>query len=39
VDLKEAVSGALIEILEPVREYFHEHPKNLEAMKKIEITR
>jgi tyrosyl-tRNA synthetase len=39
LDLKEGVADGLIEILEPVREYFQKHPKNLEAMKKIEVTR
>jgi tyrosyl-tRNA synthetase len=39
LDLKEGVADALIEILEPVREYFGKHSKNLEAMKKIEVTR
>jgi len=39
LDLKEGVASALTEILEPVREYFREHPKNLEKMKQIEVTR
>lgn len=39
LDLKNGVAEALIEVLEPVREYFKRHPDNLEKMKKIEITR
>ncbi len=39
LDLKEGISEALIEILAPVREYFHKHPQALEKMMKIEITR
>jgi tyrosyl-tRNA synthetase len=39
LDLKEGVAEALIEILDPVREYFRKNPKNLEKMKKIEISR
>jgi len=39
LDLKEGVASALTEILSPVREYFHKHPKNLEKMKQIDITR
>ena len=39
LDLKEGVAEALAEILKPVREYFQKHPKNLETMKKIEVTR
>lgn len=33
MDLKNAVADALIEILEPVRKYFANHPENLERMK------
>jgi len=39
LDLKEGVADALIEILSPVREFFHRHPKNLEKMKQIEVSR
>jgi len=39
LDLKEGVAEALIEILNPVREYFRKHPRNLEKMKQIEISR
>ena len=35
MDLKSAVANALIDILEPVREYFKSHPDNLEMMKAI----
>jgi len=39
LDLKEGVAAALTEILGPVREYFRKHPKNLDKMKQIDITR
>jgi tyrosyl-tRNA synthetase len=39
LDLKEGVAEALIEILSPVREYFQKHPKKLDAMRRIEVTR
>ncbi|MEM2942812.1 MAG: tyrosine--tRNA ligase, partial [Candidatus Bathyarchaeia archaeon] len=39
LDLKEAVSRELSEILKPVREHFSRDPKILEEMKKIEVTR
>jgi tyrosyl-tRNA synthetase len=39
LDLKEGVAEALIEILSSVREYFSKHPKKLDEMRKIEITR
>jgi tyrosyl-tRNA synthetase len=39
LDLKEGVAQALTEILSPVREYFSRHPKNLEKMKQIEVSR
>jgi len=39
LDLKRGVAEALIEILSPAREYFRKHPKNLEKMREIEITR
>lgn len=39
LDLKEGVADSLTEILSPVREYFSRHPKNLEKMKQIEISR
>jgi len=38
-DLKSAVSKHLIQILEPVREYFRKNPENLETVKKFTITR
>ena len=37
--LKNGVAESIIEILEPVREHFQRHPKTLDKMKKIEITR
>jgi tyrosyl-tRNA synthetase len=39
LDLKKAVAEALIEILSPVREYFHRHSQMLEKMMKLEVTR
>jgi tyrosyl-tRNA synthetase len=39
LDLKKGVADALTEILSPVREYFRKHPKNLEMMKQIEVSR
>jgi tyrosyl-tRNA synthetase len=39
LDLKNGVTEALTEILEPVRDHFHKHPETLEKMMKIEITR
>jgi tyrosyl-tRNA synthetase len=39
LDLKEGVAKALADILKPVREYFKTNPRNLEKMKKIEVTR
>jgi tyrosyl-tRNA synthetase len=39
LDLKKGVADALTDILSPVREYFQKHPKNLEEMKKIEVSR
>ncbi len=39
LDLKNAVSEALIQILEPVRNHFKQHPGKLEKMKIIEVTR
>lgn len=39
LDLKNGVADSLIEILSPVREYFQKHPKNLEKMKQIEVSR
>jgi len=39
LDLKTAVADALIEILRPVREYFERHPKNLERVVTLEVTR
>ncbi len=39
LDLKNAVADALIQILEPVRTHFNNHPERLEKMKRIEVTR
>jgi tyrosyl-tRNA synthetase len=39
LDLKQAVGDGLIDLLQPVREYFAKNPEPLEAMKKIVITR
>jgi tyrosyl-tRNA synthetase len=39
LDLKNGVIEALTQILEPVREHFHQHPETLEQMLKIDITR
>jgi len=39
LDLKNGVAEALVEILKPVREYFHHHPQILRRMAEIEITR
>ena len=39
MDLKEGVSQALIEILEPVRRHFSENPEYLKKMMEMEITR
>jgi len=39
LDLKDGAAESLIEILEPVREYFHRHPQTLKKMMEIEITR
>lgn len=39
LDLKVAVADSLKEMLKPVREYFSRHPKRLEEMMRIEVTR
>ena len=39
LDLKNGIAEALVEILNPVREYFHKHPLILRKMAAIEITR
>ncbi|MCK4933385.1 tyrosine--tRNA ligase [Candidatus Bathyarchaeota archaeon] len=39
LDLKNAIADTLIQILEPVRNHFRNHPEKLEKMKHIEITR
>jgi len=39
LDLKHGVGEALAEILTPVREHFRRHPKPLERMMQIEVTR
>lgn len=38
-DLKNAVTKNIIDLLEPVREYFSAHPDNLESVRKLEISR
>ncbi|MBS7630196.1 tyrosine--tRNA ligase [Candidatus Bathyarchaeota archaeon] len=39
LDFKMAVAEAMIKILEPVREYFRHHHKNLEKMRQLQVTR
>ncbi len=39
LDLKKGVTDSLIHILEPARRYFASYGENLDAMKRIEITR
>jgi len=39
LDLKSGVAEALVDILEPVRDYFERNPEPLERMKRIETTR
>jgi len=39
LDLKKAVAGSLKEVLRPVREYFKRHPKSLERMLEMDVTR
>ena len=39
LDLKNAVAESLIQILEPVREEFRQHPELLRKMQQMEITR
>jgi tyrosyl-tRNA synthetase len=39
LDLKNGVTEALIAILKPVREHFRKHPRLLEKMMEIEVTR
>jgi len=39
LDLKRAIAEAVTEILEPVRAYFERHPKNLERMRELRVTR
>ena len=38
-DLKKAVAGYVIEMLQPIREYFEENPKNYKFVKNLKITR
>ena len=38
-DLKNAVAKFLIDLLQPVREYFEAHPENFETVKNLEISR
>jgi len=39
LDLKNGVTEALVEILDPVRPHFRKHPQLLEKMMEIEVTR
>ena len=39
LDLKNGVAEALVEILKPVRQHFRKHPRLLEKMRGIEVTR
>jgi len=39
LDLKRGVTESLTRILEPVRRFFENSPRNLDAMKRVEITR
>jgi tyrosyl-tRNA synthetase len=39
LDLKIAVAEAVIQILEPVRNYFKIRPENLEKMRELQVTR
>jgi len=39
LDLKNGVASAVIKLLEPVAKYFEKKPENLEAMRKLTITR
>ena len=38
-DLKKAVAGYVIEMLQPIREYFKANPKNYTFVKNLEVTR
>ena len=39
LDLKNGVSAAVIELLEPVAKYFEKKPENLDAVRKLTVTR
>jgi tyrosyl-tRNA synthetase len=39
LDLKKSLAESVIELLEPVHEYFQKKPENLEKMKKLRVTR
>ena len=39
LDLKNGVSTAVTELLQPVAEYFEKKPENLEAMRRLQVTR
>lgn len=39
LDLKKGVAESLIRVLEPARKFFEAHSENLDAMKKMKITR
>ena len=38
-DLKKGAAESLVQILGPVREYFVKHPRNLEKVRELSITR
>ena len=38
-DLKKGAADSLVQILGPVREYFVKHPKNLEKVRELSVTR
>ena len=39
LDLKNGVAASMIKLLEPVAKYFEKKPENLEAMRKLTVTR
>ena len=39
MDLKKAVAGYIIGLLEPIREYFEEHPENYRFVRDLKVTR
>ncbi|OGS55726.1 MAG: tyrosine--tRNA ligase [Euryarchaeota archaeon RBG_19FT_COMBO_56_21] len=38
-DLKKGAADGMTRVLEPIREYFKNHPENLEKVKKLSVTR